>query len=144
MESRPSTSRRRPEAARQRAVERAEAYLKAHLDSPIPLAHLCHVTGLSERGLRNAFYRVRGMSPTRCLRTERLHGVRNALRGEWSSPITVTDVAIGHGFSELGRFSMTYREEFGESPSETLRRHTQHASDLYRTTQEVSHVSGNH
>jgi AraC-like DNA-binding protein len=34
----------------------------------------------------------------------------------------VTDIANRHGFSELGRFSVQYREFFGESPKATLRR----------------------
>jgi transcriptional regulator GlxA family with amidase domain len=56
------------------------------------------------------------------MRAERLQGAREALRGQWPGPITVTDVATGYGFYELGRFAVTYRTEFGESPSETLRR----------------------
>ena len=33
---------------------------------------------------------------------------------------TVTRIATESGFSHLGRFSVTYRAYFGESPSETL------------------------
>jgi AraC-like DNA-binding protein len=35
---------------------------------------------------------------------------------------TVTEIATGLGFVELGRFSVEYRRMFGESPSETLHR----------------------
>ena len=34
----------------------------------------------------------------------------------------VTEVALACGFEHLGRFSTRYRDRFGESPSETLRR----------------------
>ncbi|MBM4480658.1 helix-turn-helix domain-containing protein [Rhodococcus hoagii] len=39
-----------------------------------------------------------------------------------SPDVTVTDVAASWGFYNLGRFSSLYREVYGESPSETLRR----------------------
>ena len=39
------------------------------------------------------------------------------------SPLhTVTEIALDNGFTHLGRFSVNYRELFGESPSETLAR----------------------
>jgi AraC family ethanolamine operon transcriptional activator len=113
-----SVSRRT--ASREAVVERAESYLRANAGLPIPVSQLCRVVGLSERGLRNAFYRVRGMSPTQSMLHARLIGVRRALI-ERDGPVTVTDVAVRFGFFELGRFAATYRRAFGESPSDTLR-----------------------
>ena len=119
----PRRHARRPVATvyQQQVVERAEAYLRAHIATPVPLSTLCDVLGLSERGLRNAFYTVRGMSPKRCMLAERLQGVRNALNDSCITPVTVTGVAVEYGFYELGRFAATYKEAFGEAPSETLR-----------------------
>ena len=114
---------RRPAAfaSRQKVVERAEAYLHAHRGDAIPLSRLCRMVGLSERGLRNAFYTVRGMSPKRSMLLDRLQGVRHTLSDRCSRPTSVTGVATAFGFYELGRFSAIYKREFGEPPSETLR-----------------------
>jgi transcriptional regulator GlxA family with amidase domain len=105
----------------QEAVEQAEAYLSAHPDAPLPVSRLSRLVGLSERGLREAFYRVRGMGPKRWIVAARLRGVRSVLRNQSVAPTTVTGVAADHGFYELGRFAALYREAFGEKPSETLR-----------------------
>ncbi len=113
---------------RQHAVERAEAYLRAHIHMPMRVSILCRIVGLSERGLRDAFYSVRGVSPKRWMLSERLHQVRRALREGDSAPITVTGVATDYGFFELGRFAVTYKQAFGESPSETLRSSTSRKS----------------
>ena len=107
--------------SRQSAVERAESYARANIATPMPIARLCRVVGLSERGLRNAFYAVRGMSPKRSLLFERLTAVRQDLRSAAARPTTVTRAATSYGFYELGRFSVIYKKTFGESPFETLR-----------------------
>jgi AraC-like DNA-binding protein len=37
--------------------------------------------------------------------------------------VTVATVAMQWGFSHLGRFSVEFKQRFGESPSEMLRKH---------------------
>jgi len=108
-------------ASRREAVERTEAYVRGHAGIAIPLSELCRIVGLSERSLRNAFYEVRGASPKRCLRGDRLQDARQALRRAVANETTVTGVATELGFFELGRFAQVYREMFGEPPSATLR-----------------------
>jgi AraC family ethanolamine operon transcriptional activator len=103
-------------------VARAEAYLRDHPDDQVPVTELCRIAGCSERGLRNAFDGVRGVSPKRFIVAERLRNVRRALGAASGGSSTVTGIAICHGFLELGRFAATYKAAFGESPSETLRR----------------------
>jgi transcriptional regulator GlxA family with amidase domain len=108
-------------ASQRKVVDFAEAYVRAHLDAPIPLARLCRMVGLSERGLRNAFYGVHGISPKRWMLAERLLWVRRALSDAAHPTTTVTRVAMGFGFYDLGRFAAVYKVAFGEAPSETLR-----------------------
>jgi AraC-like DNA-binding protein len=50
-----------------------------------------------------------------------MHLVRRVLLQADPSKSTVTRIVTDHGFWELGRFSVSYRALFGESPSETLR-----------------------
>ena len=107
--------------SRREVVELAEACYRADPAGSISIARLCRIVGLSERGLRNAFYDVRGMSPKRSMLRDRLQGVRRALRNQRARDTTVTSVATDHGFYELGRFAGAYKELFGEVPSETLR-----------------------
>ena len=101
-------------------VERAEAYVQSHLGTPVPVSRLCRVLGISERALRNAFHGVRGLSPKRSMLAMRLQGVRRALSEPTLEPTTVTQIATGYGFYELGRFAAVYRNAFGEVPSATL------------------------
>jgi len=108
-------------ALRREVVGRVEAYLRAHPEDPVTVSSLCRMVGLSERGLRNAFYGVHGVSPKRWMLAARLRDVRHALTEGTPGSTTVTGVATDYGFYELGRFAATYKEAFGEAPSETLR-----------------------
>jgi transcriptional regulator GlxA family with amidase domain len=114
--------------------------MRAHVDSPLPLSRLCRIIGVSERGLRNAFYGVRGLSPRRCMLAERLQDVRRALIDSGEKPSTVTRIAADHGFYQLGRFAATYKEAFGESPSQTLRRNGSKASRTLSSQKEHVNV----
>ena len=107
-------------ASRLETVERAEAYVRAHPGTSVPISRLSRIVGLSERCLRNAFYGVRGMSPRRRFIAERLEDARRALR-DGHGNTTVTGVATRYGFYELGRFAASYKDAFGETPSATLR-----------------------
>ena len=115
------TSRSGATRSRRETVERVEAYLRAHLDLPTRVSTLSRIAGLSERGLRDAFYCVHGMSPKQWMVAERLKHVHGILCGSESSSISVTGAATRYGFYELGRFAATYKDAFGEVPSETLR-----------------------
>jgi len=118
---RPSPKVRRTTISRREVVELAEACYRAHPGASIPIARLSRIVGLSERGLRKAFYHVRGTSPKRRMLQERLQGVRRVLRDRSAKDLTVTSVATDFGFYDLGRFAGAYKEMFGEAPSETLR-----------------------
>jgi len=119
----PSVRRERVQstASRLEAVERAEAYVRAHAGTSVPISSLSRIVGLRERCLRNAFYGVRGMSPRRRFIAERLEDARRALSDGRHGGTTVTGVATRYGFYELGRFAASYKEAFGETPSATLR-----------------------
>jgi transcriptional regulator GlxA family with amidase domain len=83
--------------------------MRPNVGSQVPLSRLCRIVGLSERGLRNAFYDVRGIAPKRSLLAQRLQGVRRALRNSTARSNTGTNIATEFGFNELGRLAAIYR-----------------------------------
>lgn len=103
-------------------VDRAEAMALAEPDEPLHVASLCCALAVSERTLRKAFHKIYGLPPYRHLRFLRLSQARGALLAADGQVVTVTEIATGFGFVELGRFSVEYRKVFGESPSKTLQR----------------------
>jgi len=52
--------------------------------------------------------------------------------------VTVAKIATRFGFTELGRFSVEYREMFGESPSTTLHQPLRKKTDLRRSFRNVA------
>src|SRR5712671_7911727 len=103
-------------------VDRAEALALAEPNEPLHIAALCCALAVSERTLRTAFHKIYGLPPHRHLRLLRLALASGALLAADGQVVTVTEIATGFGFVELGRFSVEYRKVFGESPSKTLQR----------------------
>jgi AraC family ethanolamine operon transcriptional activator len=88
---------------------------------PIHVSELCEKFRVGRRALHRAFIDVLGVPPITFLRRKRLGDVHAALLV--AGPLAmVKEIAIEHGFLELGRFAGDYRRMFGELPSETLQR----------------------
>jgi AraC-like DNA-binding protein len=94
----------------------------ASIDAPVRISDLCMALNASPRTLELAFSKTVGVGPHRFFRISRMNRARTMLLKADSRESRVTDIAEALGFSELGRFSVQYRELFGESPYETLRR----------------------
>jgi AraC-like DNA-binding protein len=103
-----------------RFLMRAEAFMRARAGNPPTLAQIAAAAGVATRTLHKAFVRHRGRSPLRALRAMRLEGARSDLLTE-SPTMSITEIALRWGFTELGRFALEYRQRYGELPSETRR-----------------------
>lgn len=100
-----------------RAIEIADSH-----GGPVRVAHLCGCLRVSPSSLESAFKSVTGVPPHAFFLRRRLNHARTLLLREDPGQRNVTDIASELGFSELGRFAVRYRQMFGETPSETLRR----------------------
>jgi len=101
-------------------VKRAIDYMEANLTSPIGPPDITAAAGVPGRTLLEHFRRYKGVPRMGYLRRARFAKVREALRCAESEE-SVTRVALSLGFNHMGRFSVEYRQRFGESPSKTLR-----------------------
>ena len=104
-----------------RHVIAAEDWIDAHIGENYPVSDLAAAVGLSMRSLQIAFRRHRGCSPRQAIERRRLERVRNELL-TGPEGRNVTSIAMDNGVLHLGRFAASYRQFFGESPSDTLKR----------------------
>lgn len=103
-------------------IVRFEKFLQANRHWPVSYVNICAALGVSERTLRAHCQELLGMRPMLYVRRKRLRMARAALLRADPATASVTRIAIGFGFLELGRFSVSYRAMFGELPSATLQR----------------------
>jgi AraC-like DNA-binding protein len=104
---------------------RFEEALSKRIDQKVSVPGLCSEIGVAERTLRTCCVEFLCVNPTRYLLLRRLNKARSALRRADHSTTSVAEIARNHQFLEFGRFAVTYRATFGESPSTTLLRASQ-------------------
>lgn len=106
-----------------RVVQRVVELIDSAPEKSFTVGDLAMYAGVSERSLHAAFRKQLGTSPMSYVRRRRLEQARDELLElDPSAGVTVTEVALRHGFGHTGRFAAAYRTSFGESPSVTLRR----------------------
>ncbi len=110
----------KPVRRRDKAVERARAYISQFQNWPLTVRHLCEAIGLSERTLQYAFLRHFGVTPSSYVRAYRLNKVRRQLKRANPGDAKIYEIASHLGFWHMGQFAADYRALFGELPSKTL------------------------
>jgi len=104
------------------AIRHAVELMEERPSEPWTTVRLATEVHLSVRGLQEGFRRDLGTPPMTYLRQVRLRRARAVLQAADRDATTVGAVAVGLGIMHMGRFAATYRQAFGESPSETLNR----------------------
>ncbi len=98
-------------------------FLNDHTSRPIQMIELTALIGKSERTVERIFKKHFGITPYTYLKIHRLHLIRKQLlRRNESVTANIGDIAIKHGFMQMGYFGSEYKKIFGETASETLRR----------------------
>lgn len=102
-------------------VKIARDFIRAHFAEPFSVRDLARETGIGVRSLQAAFRNVCGISPHEMINNIRLEQVRLRLENPAEFD-QITTIAHECGFFHMGRFAQTYREFYGEAPSNTLKR----------------------
>lgn len=100
---------------------RAKAFIHANAREEVHLEDIEQAAGISRFKLFEEFRKYFAMSPMAYLKKHRLGAVRREIL-EDNSARNISVIAMGWGFSHLGRFSSEYRKLFDETPSATLQR----------------------
>jgi AraC family ethanolamine operon transcriptional activator len=103
------------------AMNRAVEILGDASQFPINIEALCTMAGASWATLQRAFAEEFGVTPSSYIKSRRLAAVQSELI-KIGSKAVISDVANRWGFWHMGSFASDYRKQFGELPSETLRR----------------------
>lgn len=101
-------------------VRDAEDYIARHARQAPTVSEIAAAVGASVRSLSGAFRRFRGTTVHMCLRETRLQGIRRDLLSAGPSA-TVASIAAQWGYCSMGVFSASYRQRFGELPSQTIK-----------------------
>lgn len=106
-------------------LQRAVDYIHANVHQALSLTTIAAAACMSPRALEGAFRRHYDLSPLAYARRVRLTHVHQALQAaaREGRPLSLTNVALQHGFVHMGRFAAYYKQHFGCSPSVTMRGH---------------------
>lgn len=121
-------TREAPLAERRRVALRARQYIVENMEEPLTIKDICQEVHSSERTLHFGFREAFDMTPKRFLKSLRLNAIRRDLQK--ANPYqTVTSLACRWGFFHFSNFAADYFRQFGELPSETLRRSSESTSN---------------
>lgn len=105
-----------------RIARHSRDYMMSHLRTPISIPQISREIGASERSIHYAFQSVYGTTPKAFLKLQRMAAARTALI-KADPDESIRSIMIDFGFVDAGHFARDYRQQFGELPSETIRRY---------------------
>jgi AraC-like DNA-binding protein len=115
------TTDRLTNAARIRIAHRAKDYIEHNFQQTIRMDEVCQDADAGLRTLQRAFLEYFSVSFTQYLKLVRLNALQRDLRAAVPSEWTIAELGSRNGFCHLGRLSVDFHQQFGKTPSETLR-----------------------
>ncbi len=103
-------------------AKRVTSYIEDNVHRDLTLSDLVEVSGMSARTLYSGFSQAHGTGPMAYLKRTKLGRCREDLLAANPEEEFVGDIAGNWGFYHLSSFARDYRREFGELPSESLKR----------------------
>lgn len=103
------------------ACRRLLEFIQKNIQQKIEISDLEYASGLSKKKLNTIFKKYLKCSPNAYIRHYRLKCIYNEI-SQSSYKINITEIAYKWGVTHLGRFSIEYKEAFGEKSSETLKK----------------------
>lgn len=103
-------------------LEQAIDFIQHNAARDIGVGDVAAAVYLTPRTVQYMFRKHLGTTPTAYLRDIRLNRARQELIAGDRTATTVAAVAVRWHFAHTGRFAVLYRDAYGESPHETLRR----------------------
>ena len=119
--------RERPEIIYRRQTridiaKQAQTYIEEHYRETVSIEDLCRATGKEVRTLQRCFRSYFDSTVSDYLKMVRLDAAHRELLSVQPDEETISSIALNNGFTHLGRFSVEYKQYFGESASETLQK----------------------
>jgi AraC-like DNA-binding protein len=98
----------------------AQDFIESHYQEAVHIEDLCRETRVGVRTLQRCFREYFDQPVSQYLKSLRLDSARRELVTADYLESSVTNIAMTHGCTHLGRFSVEFRERFGVSPHEVL------------------------
>ncbi|WP_423898012.1 GlxA family transcriptional regulator [Candidatus Pelagadaptatus aseana] len=95
-------------------IEKAQYKLKNHLQKEVDFTLLARELGVSQRTLIRRFKQVVGDTPLSYLQNLRIEHAKNLLE---NSPLTVGDIVLEVGYTDVSAFNRLFRQRVGLPPS---------------------------
>lgn len=104
-----------------RRIRIIEDYIRTHLGQPLQLQDLARISQASAKTVYNDFINYHNKTPHAYIKSVRLEAVRQMILQNETNSIMVA--ALQCGFASFGHFANAYRQQYGELPSATMKRH---------------------
>jgi len=102
-------------------ISRVDDYISEHLDHCIRTTELASLLGLSVSHFSHAFKQTTGMTPLTYAAAARVKAARQYML---CSALSLSEIALSHGFCDQSHFCRVFRRETGLSPQTWRKLHT--------------------
>jgi AraC-like DNA-binding protein len=100
-------------------IQEAMRYMREHTTRPLSVQEVARHVGMSESHFAHRFSAVARLSPMRYLKQLRLEAARQLMLGQ---RVRAGDAALQVGYESASHFTRDFKQAFGSSPGEYVRR----------------------